>query len=812
MGHQPVNCMIYTVEIYMEINYASTLAKVLTRERALEARDRKDAAIEKGRLGDSYAPPGSQNFPQAVEVIARYLEDLVEAKVSGIREAHAQTEILVTGETVENAIQEMRTSLETVISERVRSWAESSALFQKTSLMKFKGGSEALADARRKLERQAARLVEKAEAKLDVILQSSLAASERRRTPSRAIIPKMRRKADVLSVLIASPSDLGEQREVLTKVISDWNDTHSKSAGIVLVAVKWETHAHPATGDYPQGLINKQIVDDCDIVMAAFWSRLGTATPVAASGTAEEIERLRSNGKKVLLYFSTAPLPQSHDPEQWRMLQEYQRTLQKDSLWWNFSNSDDLHRVASRHLASVIHEISAELGDDTSVKASLAGNPSESADAKLQAASPFVIPKRYGEGILKHDIGYTGLGVINDGEPAYDISISNISIDDGARLEFHRGHTERLSKSDGEAFYPAFVAMKLGGTFGDGLFDFMRERGIRRLTAPITYRDSGSNWFQTDVTLERDVEKQGGLRLNWKRKRIPDPTSDKDGLEEEQPRPRQAFETQVELANSVHPEDTESRLTVFDETKPLVPELVREDYEGGSKNPTYAYHTWVIRPRQSLRLRLDQLLDKSLQKILEAHFKTKVPGIFRQPLVGANSHTMRWQALVSGQGMNWTYVRYLEVTPEGALRYSERVDRHDTRQESVSDLFIDSLQFWAFVAEFYRSRHYCGSLSVLHRIDCIEDVQVIPTFPDANGTYRSTNAISFPEAREHGIAEGSSRHVREIVSFQKPEEHQEIVIDAVLAHLRELCQATADYEQLESLLAKLPDRAPISPP
>jgi pyrimidine deaminase RibD-like protein len=144
----------------------------------------------------------------------------------------------------------------------------------------------------------------------------------------------------------------------------------------------------------------------------------------------------------------------------------------------------------------------------------------------LLAARPIIVPKRYGVGVLKDDMGYTGLAVINDGEPAYDIAVSNVPIKDGARLEFHRSHTERLAQNDGEAFYPAFVAMKLGGTFGSGLFDFMRERGITRLTVPITYRDFASNWLQTDVTLERDVEKSGGLRLGWTQKPISDPTSE----------------------------------------------------------------------------------------------------------------------------------------------------------------------------------------------------------------------------------------------------------------------------------------------
>src|SRR5215469_13552924 len=146
---------------------------------------------------------------------------------------------------------------------------------------------------------------------------------------------------------------------------------------------------------------------------------------------------------------------------------------------------------------------------------------------ELPAARPIIVPKRYGGGVTKDDFGYTGLGVVNDGEqPGHDLTIHNIQLKDGTKLVFYRGHTERLTETDGEVFYPAFLEMRLGGTFGSGLFDFMRERGIPSITVPITYRDSSNNWFQTDVTFERDVQRSGGLRLGWKQKRIPIPYSE----------------------------------------------------------------------------------------------------------------------------------------------------------------------------------------------------------------------------------------------------------------------------------------------
>jgi hypothetical protein len=141
----------------------------------------------------------------------------------------------------------------------------------------------------------------------------------------------------------------------------------------------------------------------------------------------------------------------------------------------------------------------------------------------LPAQRPIVIPKRYGPGILKNHMGYTGLAVINDGTPAYDISIANVSLGSQATIEFHCGRTERLSQDEGETFYPAFIQARLGGTFGSALFDFMVKEGVPIVVVPITYRDQDSRWYQTDVRLARDAEKSGGLRLEWKQRRIPTP-------------------------------------------------------------------------------------------------------------------------------------------------------------------------------------------------------------------------------------------------------------------------------------------------
>jgi hypothetical protein len=171
----------------------------------------------------------------------------------------------------------------------------------------------------------------------------------------------MARNATALRVLIASPSDVERERETLTSVINRWNAANSTSTGIILEPIRWETHTYPDTGDYPQGIINRQIVDDSDILVGVFWSRLGTPTPAAPSGTVEEIERLRARGKRVLLYFSRAEPPKGCNREQLILLQHYKQAVQKDTLYGEFGTPEELDRLFSQHLASVVNTLKTEL-------------------------------------------------------------------------------------------------------------------------------------------------------------------------------------------------------------------------------------------------------------------------------------------------------------------------------------------------------------------------------------------------------------------------------------------------------------------
>lgn len=164
--------------------------------------------------------------------------------------------------------------------------------------------------------------------------------------------------ANVLTVMIASPSDVQEDRDAVEHAIYSWNDANAHRRGVVLQPWRWETSAVPVLGDGPQRLINAQGVDKSDIVISMFAGRLGSATPDAISGTAEEIDRALEAGKPVHLYFSAAPLPADVNTEQLDALRAFRVDMQSKGLLGEYSNTSQLEHEVWKAIEHDIAEVS----------------------------------------------------------------------------------------------------------------------------------------------------------------------------------------------------------------------------------------------------------------------------------------------------------------------------------------------------------------------------------------------------------------------------------------------------------------------
>jgi hypothetical protein len=158
-------------------------------------------------------------------------------------------------------------------------------------------------------------------------------------------------RSKVYRVMIGSPSDLSEERLAATAAVNEWNAQHADAEGVVLLPVMWETHAMPTSGVRPQSAINDQLVDRCDILIGMFWTKLGSATGVAASGTVEEIDRFVASGKPAMLYFSQRKAAKGKvDPKQVAKLQKFKAATYKKSLVGSFASVAELKRILVRDL------------------------------------------------------------------------------------------------------------------------------------------------------------------------------------------------------------------------------------------------------------------------------------------------------------------------------------------------------------------------------------------------------------------------------------------------------------------------------
>lgn len=176
-------------------------------------------------------------------------------------------------------------------------------------------------------------------------------------------------KSQTYRVLIASPSDLAEERQAASETINDWNALHALAESVVLLPVKWETHAMPQSGVRPQKAINRQIVRTSDILVGMFWTKVGTSTGVAESGTVEEIDQFVAAGKPVMLYFSSRPIdPNKIDLRQHRKLKSFKDATYKKALTGSFSGIDELRRTLLRDLMRRVRELNARRPSNRSGK------------------------------------------------------------------------------------------------------------------------------------------------------------------------------------------------------------------------------------------------------------------------------------------------------------------------------------------------------------------------------------------------------------------------------------------------------------
>jgi hypothetical protein len=156
----------------------------------------------------------------------------------------------------------------------------------------------------------------------------------------------------IARIFIASPSDVMEERNEACSVIGEWNAANSLTRSVILEPVRVETHSQVTQGAHPQDLINGQLLERCDLLLAILWSKIGTPTLKDASGTIQEIREFAElkGHDKVLLFFCNRNFPYSTETSQIDAVKQFKNSVKDKGLYREFESVPDFARAFRQQL------------------------------------------------------------------------------------------------------------------------------------------------------------------------------------------------------------------------------------------------------------------------------------------------------------------------------------------------------------------------------------------------------------------------------------------------------------------------------
>lgn len=163
----------------------------------------------------------------------------------------------------------------------------------------------------------------------------------------------MPRKTMIYDIVISCPTDVDDERTVIENVVNDFNRTIGINLGINLNIKHWTTDSYAQSGGTAQELLNKQFINESDMIICIFWGRMGTPTENYESGTAEELQEAINAGKQVFLYFSNSPVPPKKlDIEQYKRVRDFEKKIQEEKIAYykHYNNLDEFKSIITTDL------------------------------------------------------------------------------------------------------------------------------------------------------------------------------------------------------------------------------------------------------------------------------------------------------------------------------------------------------------------------------------------------------------------------------------------------------------------------------
>ena len=159
-------------------------------------------------------------------------------------------------------------------------------------------------------------------------------------------------------IVIIAPSDVEDEVDTIRGIIDLANSFRPEQP---IRPWYWRRDATPGLHvEGPQGVTDEQMrISSADLVIAIFWTRLGTPVGTESSGTLHELnlawDSWRSIGTPaVWIYFCKRPIPQDalEDSGQFSALRSFRSNLPREQSFWEFTDPDDLETIFANHLGN----------------------------------------------------------------------------------------------------------------------------------------------------------------------------------------------------------------------------------------------------------------------------------------------------------------------------------------------------------------------------------------------------------------------------------------------------------------------------
>jgi site-specific recombinase XerD len=188
----------------------------------------------------------------------------------------------------------------------------------------------------------------------------------------------------VLRVVVASPSDVQPERNVLVEVAEELNRGIARDRDLHIDLTRWETDAFPGFHvEGAQGWIDPVLnIEDCELLIGIFWKRFGKPTMDANSGTEHEFRKAYESWKRnkrpqLMIYFKEKSFwPKTREEtDQLGKVLDFRQAFPPEGLWWVFTEKPQFEKLVRNHLTQFIRTIplsdSSQKSLDTPTKTSI---------------------------------------------------------------------------------------------------------------------------------------------------------------------------------------------------------------------------------------------------------------------------------------------------------------------------------------------------------------------------------------------------------------------------------------------------------